>query len=82
MTISTETVMDYETGEALPGMCSVDLAERSRAAGPEGAVHAMQDAEGVWHFVEPQDVHHYRANLRQDVRVVYVQDIAKAHGAK
>lgn len=65
-------VYDYDTGRRLEGKVSANLLYESNRAEPTGAVPAYRDEHGIWHFVRPSEVNHYRRNLREDVRTVYV----------
>jgi len=68
-----ETVYDYDTNEALEGAPSEELIEQSDSASPTGAVPAYRDDDGVWQYVAPSEVEHYRRNLRIETRTVYTQ---------
>jgi hypothetical protein len=65
-------VMSYETAETLEGGASEELVRESEAAEPTGAVPAYRDTDGVWQYVAPSQVEHYRRNLRETVVTVYV----------
>jgi hypothetical protein len=59
-------VIDYRTGESLPGLPSADLVRASLAT-PEGAISAIYDADDHrWHYPSPGYV------SPEPVRVVYV----------
>ena len=59
-------VIDYRTGESLPGLPSADLVRASLAT-PEGAISAIYDADDHrWHHPSPGYV------SPEPVRVVYV----------
>jgi hypothetical protein len=66
-------VYDYDTGRLLLGAPSAELQRESEAEGTSGAVAAYLDGE-TWQYVRDSDVSHYRENLREDVRTVYVSD--------
>ena len=65
-------VMDYETAEVLAGRASAELIEQSEHAEPTGAVPAYRDGNGVWQYVAPSDVEHFRRNLGTETQTVYV----------
>lgn len=62
----------YDTGAALDGSASAELITASVAEGPTGAVFAYRDEDGVWQFVAPSQVDHYRRHLGVTTRTVYV----------
>jgi hypothetical protein len=67
-------VSDYQSGDSLPGRPSSELVEASLSEGPTGAVSAYRDESGVWQYVEHSEVEHYRRNLRETVRTVFVEE--------
>lgn len=69
-------VSDYQSGDSLPGKPSSDLVEASLSEGPTGAVSAYRDESGVWQYVEHSEVEHYRRNLREKVRTVFVEEVS------
>lgn len=70
-----DVVYSYDSGKRLPGIPSDDLVEASRDEGSTGAVPAYRDADGVWQYVQPSDVEHYRCNLREHVITIYVMEV-------
>lgn len=66
-------VMSYESAARLSGTASEELVAQSEAAAPTGAVPAYRDEAGVWQYVAPSQVDHYRSQLREDVVTVYVE---------
>lgn len=66
-------VCNYQTGETLPGTASDELVAASEAEGSTGAVPAYRDADGVWQYVAPSQVDHYRTQLREEVVTVYIE---------
>ena len=69
---NAHVVRSYDDAREL-GLASDDLVRESEAAGPTGAVPAYRDADGVWQYVQPSQVDHYRRNLRETVVTVYVE---------
>lgn len=69
---TTIRVCDSETGSVLAGTASDDLVRES-ADVDTGVVNACRDAAGVWQYVPESQVDHFRRNLREDVRTVYVE---------
>ena len=73
MTAPRRRAVAYETGARIEGTPSPELVRESNAAAPTGAVPAYRDENGVWQYVEPSQVEHYRRNLRVEVVTVYVE---------
>ena len=69
---TTIRVCDSETGSMLAGTASEELVRESEAV-DTGLVSACRDATGVWQYVPESQVDHYRRQLREDVRTVYVE---------
>ncbi len=70
--MSTSTVRSYETSGTLSGTPSAELIEQSGAV-DTGAVPAYRDEAGVWQYVAPSQVSHYRDQLREEIVTVYVE---------
>lgn len=70
---SGHRVYSYDSSSRLQGSASAELVRESEAEAPTGAVPAYRDERGVWQYVAPSQVDHYRRNLQQDVRTVYVE---------
>ena len=68
-------VANYDNNELMTGRVSRTLSKASRAAMPTGGVPAYRDANGVWQYVEPSLVDHYRRNLGETVQTVYVVSV-------
>lgn len=64
-------VFDYDTGRLLPGKPSEELIKKSGAT-PEGAVSAYLDDDKVWQYVMPSQKQHYKENLQEIVKTVFV----------
>jgi len=71
--VSALRVVDYLTGASLDGEPSPELVQASCAVLPSGAVNAYRDAAGVWHHVPDGQAEHYRTQLREDVRAIYIE---------
>lgn len=65
-------VMSYNDASTLRGTASDELVRESESASPTGAVSAYRDQAGVWQYVSPSQVDHYRRQLSEDVVTVYV----------
>ena len=66
-------VMDYNTGNALPGKASLKLIMESMASHPTGAVPAYKDENDVWQYVQPSQVTHYERHLKLTCETVWVE---------
>lgn len=64
--------ISYGSNETLEGVCSQELIDAS-AAEETGAVPAYRDSDGVWQYVAPCDVEHYKRFLGETVVTVYVE---------
>jgi len=70
--VSAHTVRDYNTSVDLVGEPSPELVAESEAVTDTGAVPAYRDEDGVWQYVAPCDVTHYRHHRGETVITVYV----------
>lgn len=70
---TTYRVYSYDSGDLLVGAPSDELIAASEGAGDTGAVPAYRDDAGVWQYVQPSQVEHYRRNLRIETQTVYIE---------